>query len=625
MKKLIGALLAVCLVIPVTVVKADESSEFDEFMESEFVDMMESDYTTLHFTVKDYEKLGIEKPELTIGTAAWSDYEDDLQGSTDTLSNLESFDYESLNEYQKRDYDTYKFYLERMIELNQYPYHDFYFWPNGGVHDGIITTFTEFVFYEKQDIDDYLVVLDTVKDFMDDCLEITDKQVNEGYFMPNTALDSTLEAIDKFIAKRDDNELIIIFDKNVDAFEGLTDAEKEEYKAKNKELVLNSVIPAYEKTRNQLDSYRDKRKFGDRVYDLPDGKEYYESYIKLKASTDATPKELLDIMDGVLEKEITKLYEILFTLENEDEQIELSDPTEVIEYHRAHLENFPEGPEVTYTASYLDPSVANDSIIAYYMEPPLDDIKDNVIKINGDGIDDSNSLYSTLAHEGFPGHLYQITWYLNTNPNKLRTQLNMIGYTEGWGMYAENEAFSFMPLDEKLQEYNRLNECIGYILNAAADVGVNGLGWSVDELSEYINDLGLNGSVAPDLYDFVCESPGVIVPYGFGLAQFLRLRDKAMYEMGDNFNLKDFHSALLTYGDRPFELVEADVNAYIETGRVNEPAVPGEDNQSDDNNNAIPISNDYLKYALVPLAFVVIGIIAFIISRSSKKKDPFSI
>ena len=624
MKRLLSILLVLLLLVPYTTVKADEGSDFDEFMMEEFKEIIGSDYTSLHFAMKDYESLGIEKPELTIGSVSWDDYADDLEGTKDTLSNLESFDYAKLNDYQKVDYDTYKFYLERMIELNQYPYHDFYFWPNGGLHDNIITTFTEFVFYKKEDIGDYIAVLDTVDEFLDECIEITDKQVKEGYFMPDGALDSTLEAINKFTEKKDDNQLIVIFDKNVDAFEGLSDQERKEYKEKNKAAVLNSVIPAYEKLAKQLESYRGSRKYGNSVYDLPDGKEYYESFVKFKSSTDATPEELLDIMNDVLDTEIRHLYEIIFNIKDDGEDINISDPTEMIEYHRANLGEFPEGPEVTYTATYLDPSVANEGILAYYMEPPLDDIKDNVIKINPDGADTNADLYATLAHEGFPGHLYQITWYLNTKPNMLRTQINTIGYTEGWGMYAENSMFKYMPTDESLAEYNRLNTSLGYIMNAACDVGVNGLGWDVNEVKEYLEGLGLNGEMAQDLYDFVCEAPGVIVPYGAGLAQFLRLREKAEYEMGDNFNVKDFNNVLLTYGDRPFEIVEKNVNDYIETGRVNEPKDPYSDIENPPLNDYI-VESGFWKYALIPLGFLGVALIAFIASRFAKRKDPFSL
>ena len=622
MKKIFGILLSLCLLVSYTEVYADESSDFDEFMTSEFVDMMEGDYTSLHFGLRDYESLGIKKPEVNIGSASWSDYEDDLAGCEESLSNLLSFDYEALDEKQKHEYETYKYYLERMIELNQYPYHDFYFLPNSGIQDNIITTMTEFVFYEKQDFDDYLLVLDDIKNLLDDGLEITDKQVKEGYFMTDGALDTTLESIDRFTNKKEDNELIIVFNNNVDVFEGLSDKEKEDYKAKNKEIVLNSVVPAYEKLGEKLEDYRGSRKYGNSVYDLPDGKEYYESFVKFKSSMDATPEELLETMNEVIDSEIRKLYEIIFSIKDDTKQIELSDPTDILEYLRTHMDEFPKGPEVTYKASYLDPSVANEGIIAYYMQPPVDDIVNNVIKINGGGIDDDNSLYATLAHEGFPGHLFQITWYLDTKPNLLNTQLSTIGYTEGWGMYAEDRAHYTMPLeDENLREYLRLNTSIGYIMNAAVDVGVNGLGWKEDDIKAYLEDLGLNGEGAKDLYDFVCDTPGIIVPYGYGLAEFLKLREKAEYEMGDNFNAVDFNTVLLTYGDRPFKVVEADVNKYIETGRVESPKDPNGKEEF----NGSQILNKVMKNLWIPGLFLLVAIVAFILSRRAKNKDPFGL
>ena len=625
MNKIVKIALALLLALPVGVYADDNTQdEFDEFLTEVFIEQMESDYTTLHYQLRDYKSLGIEKPEVNMGSYSWEDYELDLADSKEKLEKLESFNYESLSESQQHDYDAYHFYLERMIEIDSNPYLDFAFLPNSGVHNGIITTATEFVFYEKEDIDDYLTVLDSVDGFMDDCLEITKTQAAEGYFMTELSLDAALKEFDNFTEKKEDNEFIVVFDNNIDAFEGLTDQERNDYKERNKKIVLESVIPCYERIRNELEGLRGSRQWGDAVADMPEGEEYFASYAKMKASSDLEIQEMIDLCSTVINKEIDKMVEIIYMGGGEDaEEIDMETPEEILEFLRTHLDEFPAGPEVTYTATYLDPSVATAGVVAYYLEPPIDDLKDNVVKINGDAVQDHNELYATLAHEGFPGHLYQITWFIDGKPNLLRTSLGLIGYQEGWAMYAEDFMHRYMPLSKTAAESLRLDTSIGYIMNAAADLGVNGLGWTVDDLGEYLGEIGLNAEVAEPLYDFVVEKPGVIIPYGVGLAQFLELRDYAVEELGDNFNYKDFHEVLMTYGDRPFETVKKDVEAYVE--RVGKGEEPFEDDTSDQlMPYEQPISERNINYTTL---FSIIGFFLVLIAAAlfygnrKRKKD----
>lgn len=625
MKRWIKLLLVCMLAMPTYVYAEEPEKDFDTFLKDMFVEYMENDYTSMHFTVKDYEKYGITKPEVSIGTLSFDDYDSDYQDALEKLEELEKYDYDSLSASQQHDYDAVHFYLERLMELNMYPYMDFIFDPNNGIHDSIITTMTEFVFYQKQDIDDYLSVLDSIDEMMNDGLEITRKQAEAGYFLSQPAIDSTLDSIDRFTGKTTDNELIIIFENNIDAFEGLSEEEKQNYKDRNSDIVLNTVIPSYKAVRDELESLRNSRQWGESVFDLPEGKEYYESLVKLKSSTNASVQELIDLCSEVINEEINNLYSISF-LGGEEETIGFETPEEILEFLKSNLQKFPVAPDVEYTATYLDPSVANDGIVAYYLSPPIDDITNNVIKINGNSVNDINDLYSTLAHEGYPGHLYQTIWYMNTKPNEIRHAINMIGYTEGWAMYVEDFVAKYMPVNEYTQEMLRLNVVIGYILNAIADLGVNGLGWQETDIADFLTNLGLDSGSASDLYDFAIESPGVIVPYGVGLAQFLRIRNDAIEKMGNNFDYNEFHEVLLTYGPRPFEVVEKDVQEYIASKQgSSEPFV--DDEKEDGGMYDVPEIDDYPYKPNYTAGWIVGGVflaliaLAIILGNKAKKKD----
>lgn len=622
MKKLVNGILGSFLMISsiLTPIHAEES--FSDFEDELFQEMMSEDYTTLHFSLRDYQKYGIEKPDVNIGDASWDDYEDSVEDCDEYLKKLQSFDYDSLSETEQKDYRTIAFYLERNKELNSYPYFDWAFNSAEGVIDNLLTTFTEFVFYEKEDIDDYLATLASVPAYLDQCLENTKKQAAKGYFLTDAMLKATEDAIEKFVDKKDDNELIKIFDKNIDAFDGLSAEEKEAYKKKNQEIVLNAYIPSYEKVAEELQKLKGSRKADYNVSSLDGGSEYYAALARYKTSIDADVETILDICTQYIEKSVDELYDIMQNhSEVTEETLDFDSSEDVLSYLEGHLDAFPVLDKVYYNVQYLDPSVANDSIVAYYLSPPVDDMRDNVIKINGDNVSDVIDLYTTLAHEGFPGHLYQTNYYIQQQPSLLRTQLTMMGYQEGWGMFAEGQALHVSGLSEYASEYQKINIELNYVLSAAVDLGVNGLGWSTKDVSKYLDRLDLNSSIAKDLYDFATLQPGTILPYGVGIAMFELLENKAKNALGNDFDQKAFNEVLLNDGNRPFEVVEDDVNAYCGIDENDENNIISHRS----NNKETPVKDDvnWLLYGACGCGIIVIGAMGVILYVKSRKDDPF--
>ena len=622
MKKLVNGILGSFLMISSILTPIHAKESFSDFEDELFQEMMSEDYTTLHFSLRDYQKYGIEKPDVNIGDASWDDYEDNVEDCDEYLKKLQSFDYDSLSETEQKDYRTISFYLERNKELNSYPYFDWAFNSAEGVIDNLLTTFTEFVFYEKEDIDDYLATLASVPAYLDQCLENTKKQAAKGYFLTDAMLKATEDAIEKFVDKKDDNELIKIFDENIDAFDGLSAEEKEAYKKKNREIVLNAYIPSYEKVAEELQKLKGSRKADYNVSSLDGGSEYYAALARYKTSIDADVETILDICTQYIEKSVDELYDIMQNhSEVTEETLDFDSAEDVLSYLEGHLDAFPVLDKVYYDVQYLDPSVANDSIVAYYLSPPVDDMRDNVIKINDDNVSDVLDLYTTLAHEGFPGHLYQTNYYIQQQPSLLRTQLTMMGYQEGWGMFAEGQALHVSGLSEYASEYQKINIELNYVLSAAVDLGVNGLGWSTKDVSKYLDRLDLNSSIAKDLYDFATLQPGTILPYGVGIAMFELLEKKAKNALGNDFDQKAFNEVLLNDGNRPFEVVEDDVNAYC--------GIDGNDENNiishRFNNKETPVKEDvnWLLYGACGCGIIVIGAMGVILYVKSRKDDPF--
>ena len=564
--KIMTAVLSASLLCPImNVPVVAEEQDFDTFLNECFVQLVDEDYLTVHYSLKNPENYGVTVPEPSLGEISWDDYEQDREEAKVMLDRLLAFDRDSLTEQQKNEYDSLESYLNDMITLNTYPYFDFAFYASGGVLDAIQTNLSEFTFYTEEDFEDYLEIVADVDDYLDDCLELTQIQAEAGYFLNEGQLNETLDAIDAFLEKTDDNALIISFNDAVDEYEGLDEGTVKSLKDRNAQLIKEEVIPAYEEVSSTLRSLAGSRKGGDAVCDMEGGKEYYEALAVSKTGKDADVQTLLDTCNSFLKR---AMQDYLAVIQKEDysfmyETIEMESAEEILDYLHEQMRDIPEMPEAQWSVSYLDPSIASDSINAYYVIPPVDDRSSNVMKINGDNVYDTNSLYETLAHEGFPGHMYQNVTYYEDGQSVMRYLTSPIGYTEGWAMYEEMLGWSWSPLSDDANTYNALSTAINYVLDAAVDLGVNGLGWSIEDVEKYLEQQGFNTSLAEALYEFVTLQPGVILPYGYGLAEMMNLRYEAQDVLKDDFKAEDYHEVILNGGARPFEKVEADVHTWL--------------------------------------------------------------
>jgi hypothetical protein len=220
----------------------------------------------------------------------------------------------------------------------------------------------------------------------------------------------------------------------------------------------------------------------------------------------------------------------------------------------------------------------------------------------------------------------------------MRQELSIMGYQEGWANYVERIMLQKAPLDSASAEDIACNEFISYMLNAGADIAVNGLGYDLKELSDWIKGFNLDQSFANDLYSYSIENPGLLLPYGYGMAKFWDLDGRARAALGNEFNSEEYHLQLLKNGPRQFELVEQDVRAYVESKGKTLPddAVLFANESETEGQAAAPVQSEpdadvntpdntsktvpFAKIA-VPLLIALAVIVIILIRRASRKKS----
>lgn len=195
---------------------------------------------------------------------------------------------------------------------------------------------------------------------------------------------------------------------------------------------------------------------------------------------------------------------------------------------------------------------------AFYLTTPIDDLQNNLIYINSQKNSEDTNLYSTLAHEGYPGHLYQNAYTNSSDMPLIRSLMSYNGYSEGWATYVEFEySYDYMGMSEGLADVASTNTALSLGLYAYADMGVHYDGWEREDLADYLAEFGIEGEdVVDDVFNALVEEPANYLSYFVGYLQFVELREIAQKELGRHFDAVEFHKFLLETGPAPFYIIE---------------------------------------------------------------------
>lgn len=557
-----------------------EQAKFDDWCMEEFKEGVNEDSISLNYALANPEAYGIEPVKATWGDAEVSlaKEEEYRKENQEFLDELEAFDYDLLTDTQKYTYDVLKDRVELGLQDEDFYYYSEPFAYTSGLQMNIPITLAEYNFYDRQDIDDYIELLKQCGDYYAGRLAFEKEKSKAGFFMSEESANEVIRQCKEFIANPEENLLIATFDSRVDAFEGLTDEERAEYKKANHDAVINNVVPAYKSIITVFEALKKTGKNSGGLCNFEKGKEYYAWRLKIKTGSDKTPEEVIDLLENELHDTLTEMVDLYTNNREEIDEKEsgaketyekFEDYVDVVNrVHEAAKDRFPAMPDVEFTTTPVHKSLEDSTSPAFYMTPAIDSYTKNSIFINEKSVN-NDGIWNTLAHEGVPGHMYQYTYYLNTKPTPIRTQMSFSGYTEGWATYAENMSFDMYDKypAESYGKMERINNILGLIVSARCEIGVNYEGWDLEGVRTYLKKSGLNEKAAENLFNYVVKEPINYQMYVLGYLEFKELREHAESELGDKFDEVAFHKVLLDAGPSQFYLLRRLVDKYIEENK----------------------------------------------------------
>jgi len=536
---------------------------FDNFLAEQFREIVTSSSLSAHYMIKEPMNYGIERVEPSFYDIGFDAFTSNLEDCRQALAKLQGFSYNDLDANRKLTYDIFKYNLE--LELS---YEGFYYYmdllsPLTGVQAMTPILLAEYRFDDESDVRDYLELLSLLSPYFQSVLQAEKEKSAQGLFMADFTVNAVVEQCEQFAALKEKHYLIGTFDARVDELD-ISRELKTAYKNENKDKVLNEVIPAYNELAAGLKKFKGtgKNKGGSKNFQR--GKEYYERLAKYLTGSDKSVSQMAALLDREIDSALDEIYELMA---QDDWNVLFDafvgfdygsdDPLEIMKMLKAKTaEDYPAGPPVSYTVKTIHPSLEEFLSPAFYMLPPIDDYTSNVIYINNSKAS-GDAMFSTMAHEGFPGHLYQITYFSYKEPNPIRHAFSAQGYDEGWAEYAEFNAYGFLDypvMGEQMEKLFRCDSELNTAILCRADIGVNYEGWSERDLKKFLSPFGME-DVSRWLYEMVIQNPANYLKYGIGYLEFKLLREYAEDKAGDAFSLKDFHQSVLDVGPAPFSIL----------------------------------------------------------------------
>ena len=536
---------------------AGQNRQFRQFTKQLFCQELSSNTISLHYTLKNPKEYDIRENEVTFGTFPTDNK--NLLASVENLEEvLKTFDYNKLSVKNSLTYDVLKCYLNMTERDAEYILYDEPMGLVSGVQTQLPVILSEYPFYEQSDVDTYLQLMKTTPEYFASLLKFEQKKSKAGLFMSDKMAEQVIEQCKAFRDMGENNYLYSTFAERVWTVTSLSDKQKSDYIQKNARMMKAYVLPAYDNLICTIEKLKGSGKNEQGLCYLPKGKDYYEQVVEASTGSTRSVEEIRDMTRRQMTEDLEAMERVMQNSEREVNAAVPQNPVSILQDLQTKiLISFPKLPDTTYEVKYVPKAMQEHLSPAFYMIPAIDAYNENVIYVNEAQIGNTMTLFTTLAHEGYPGHLYQTVYFANTNPDPIRTILNFGGYVEGWATYAEMCSYYLAPLTKDQATLLQKNSSIVLGLYTLADIGIHYDGWSRKDAIAFYKKYGIGDEDNVNrIYDLILGSPGNYLKYYVGYVEFLELKKDWVKEYGSQASQKEFHKAVLDIGPAPFKVVE---------------------------------------------------------------------
>ena len=536
-----------CLFTGCSSIPANTNTSFQNFTLSLFQSEVSANTINLHYSLQNPEKYGITSSPITLGTFEHSNiaacaYLENLRSA------LETFSYDTLSAENQLTYDILTYYIDSASLANQYYLYQEPLSPLTGIHAQLPILLAEYPFHSESDIETYLKLLKTIPVYFESLVNFERAKSDAGLFMSEDVANEVIAQCHAFVEMGEQNYLISTFEERVKKL-GFSD-----YDSNNKEIVTTVVLPAYEYLAQELALLKNSGCNSKGLCYFEEGSKYYEYLAAASTGSPRSVKELQRLTKNQIQEDMLAMQTVL----NDNPSLlfetssSIQSPEEMIEIlqHKT-TDAFPSSANVSLEIKHVPESLSEYLSPAFYLIPAIDNYDENTIYINDAYDMDELTLFTTLAHEGYPGHLYQTTYYAASNPDPIRTCFNFPGYVEGWATYAEMCSYYISPLEKPLATLMQKNSSVILGLYAYADMGIHYDGWTLEDTIDFFSSYEIDDEeTVAEIYKMILGNPANYLSYYIGYVEILELKKEFT---GSQI---EFHKKLLDIGPAPFGIIQ---------------------------------------------------------------------
>lgn len=576
MRKIPAFLLAAALILSLAGCGPAGGGDTAGMTDSEIVHLVEEavfrrsvtqDTISNHLSFTDAASAGYGMDEVTLGTVSAEEHSAYMAFCEGELQKLRKVKANNLSGDERYLYELMTYSLTTDLQYKDYYYYDTAFNTTNGIQVNLPFMLMDFPFREKGDIDKYLLLIKDFDRYAGECIALERDRAEQGLGLSDALIDALQKQCNAFLANTESHELIESFNTRVDAFPGLTDAERSAYKQRNTDYLNTYFFKAYRDIVDGMEALR-----GTGVNDAgfcyyKNGKQYAEIALQDVLGTDMSLKELAEMMDSEIRASIAAIQQIYLKDNTIHDRFTAAKFTygdldsDIAALRAAGEAIFPALPAHTVTINYMPLSVTDSNILGYYIQPPLDDASVNTVRLNGAYPAGDFTYISTLAHEMYGGHLLDHVYHSTTGAGYWRRSYGVYGYGEGFAEYGAGELLRQMGFPQDLVAYGLLDNYISRMLGCRFFLGVNYEGWKADDIQNY--EFGwVYAGYEQQVYESELGRPWSSMSYGVGLMVLKNLRAEIEADLGGAFDPVAYHEELLTVGAAPLWIVEREMRDW---------------------------------------------------------------
>ncbi len=543
-------------------ITGDEAKEELSNIELDYIkESLQDDYVDIVILFDDYEAYG-----LTAENPSWGDTdidpEGDLEMAQSYIDRLYEIDYESLDEEDRIFYDKFLYDLEESKYLAQYPGFN-YLTP---VFNALTSSQCDILFIldvlsfeTTEDAENYIKLLIDTDRYYDDLCAFEEERVEYGYGLTSDAYENIALTFDSLVEQTDDCFLYDSFAERLDAIDGITEDEKAALIEEHEAAMKDYFFPEFQECADRMRALKGKGSNDSGIAAFDGGKDLYAAITRSLTNSQITPEEAAERVDAALVDCFNVYLEAASSgSAGLQHDYTAGDIQQNLDYLYGKIfEYFPEIPEHKYVFKEVPEVFADSFSPAAYLGYHLDTYDSNMILVNSSKAE--GDLGATLAHEGYPGHMYQSVYTRSVATHPYMSIVGSTGYKEGWAQYVQVKAATlFFDASEEEAKVYEAETLLDLYLMTRIDIGVGYEGWTKEEAAQYINDLLgfplISADTIADAYELVAVDPGYSVKYGVGYILTVDTFDK-IAELDPDLSLKDIHKLYLDAQTGTFEQI----------------------------------------------------------------------